>query len=235
MKKVILILISIIFLTVGYSQSSEYSFRLNSGLFSFSGHSSESTTFINYRLDKNDGYTNNPYGSKMGLSYGISANINRISKHNIIFGFDLGYELLRSKIDIYGVWESGGIKNEMVAANGHTSLNYSFINTFPYFGYRFTISKINIDLSGGIDFAYCLSANEKGSATSETRDYNTKRDRKTIDTELRPRIQLGFYKGNIGIYFGYSKGLRNYKSGYVGGTNVAFGNLIRFGLKYKIK
>ena len=146
----------------------------------------------------------------------------------------MGYELLRSKIDIDGVWKSGGITNEIVAANGHTKLSYSFLNTFSYFGYRYTISKINIDLSGGIDFAYCLSAIENGSASSETRDYNTKRDRKTIDTEIRPRIQLGFYSGNIGIYFGYSKGLRNYKSGYVGEINEVFSNLIRFGMKYKL-
>ena len=228
-------MLGILFLTNVYSQKTEYSLRLNSGLFSFSGQSSEASTFINYNLDRNDGYTNNPYGSKSGLSYGISGNISRVTKNNIIFGIDLGYELLRSKIDIEGVREHNRTTNETVAVEGHTNLNYNFLNTFPNIGYRFVISKINIDFSGGIDFAYCLNTTEKGSATSTTREYNTTRDRKTIETELRPRIQIGIYRGNVGAYFGYSKGLRNYKSGYVGGVNEAYGNLIRFGLKYKIK
>lgn len=204
-------------------------------MFSFSGQSSESSTFINYNLTKDEGYTNNPYGSKKGLSYGISVNINRIAKNNVIFGIDLGYELLRSKIDIERVLEYNGTTNQMIEATGKTYLNNSFINLLPTIGYRFSTSKLTFDLSGGIDFAYCLTTTEEGYATSETKKYTTKRDKKTIDTEFRPRIQIGIYKHKIGIYFGYSKGLKNYKSEYVGGTNEAFGNILRFGIKYRIK
>ena len=235
MKKIVLLLITILFLTGVHSQNTEYSLRFNSGLFSFSGQSAEASTFINYNSDRNDGYTNNPYGSKSGLSYGISGNISRITKNNIIFGIDLGYELLRSKIEIDRVSEYNGTINQMIEANGKTYLNNSFINILPTIGYRFSESKLTFDLSGGIDFAYCLGATEKGSATSTTREHITKRDRKTIDTEFRPRIQIGIYKRKIGIYLGYSKGLKNYKSEYVGGVNEAFGNIFRFGIKYRIK
>ncbi len=235
MKKTSLLLITILFLTDVYSQNTEYGYRLNSGLFSFSGQSSEAYTFINYNLDKNDGYTNNPYGSKSGLSYGISANISRITKNNMAFGIDLGYELLRSKIYIDRVSEHNGTTNQMIEATGKTYLNNSFINLFPSIGYRFSTSNLFFDLSGGIDFAYCLSTTEKGSATSSTRKYVTKRDRKTINMDFRPRIQIGIYKNKTGIYIGYSKGVKNYKPGYAGGVNEVFGNIFRFGIKYRIK
>jgi len=119
-------------------------------------------------------------------------------------------------------------------ATGKTNLNSSFLNLFPSIGYQFSNSSLNFYFDGGIDFGYCLNAEEKGYAKSESREYETIRDRKTINLDIRPRIQLGIQKNKIGGYIGYSKGLKNYKSGFIGGTNEAFSEIIRIGLTYQL-
>ena len=43
---------------------------LNSGLFSHTGKSAESTSFIDFDNFNNSGYTDNPFGSNVGLCYG---------------------------------------------------------------------------------------------------------------------------------------------------------------------
>jgi hypothetical protein len=57
---------------------------LNSGLYSYSGLSVNGTTSINYDDQTNSGYTNNPYGSKVGICYGLSLNIKRVTAKNLI-------------------------------------------------------------------------------------------------------------------------------------------------------
>ena len=63
----------------------------------------------------------------------------------------------------------------------------------------------------------------------------TEIDRKTIESDIRGRYQLTISKNKIGGYLGFSNGIRNYKEGFVGGTNVAFSRMLRFGLLYKLK
>ena len=232
-NKLITILLVFLSLTI-YGQSTEYGIQVNSGFFRFSGESAEKTEQINYNLNKEDGYTNNPYGSKYGLSYGISANITRTTKSNLRLGIDLGYEILRSRIDINAVWQHSDNINETVLATGKTNLNSSFINLFPSIGYQFSKSSMILFFEGGFDFGYCVNAKEKGYAKSESREYETNRDRKTIEFDVRPRIQIGIQKHKIGVYIGYSKGLINYKSGFDGGTNEAYSEMIRIGLTYKL-
>ena len=223
-----------VFLKAAYCQSTEVNLNINSGLFSFSGESVEGFSSINYDLRDEDGYTNNPYGSGSGLSAGLSASLTHIAKSHFLIGIGLGYELLRSKIVIDRISAYDGMTNESIAANGQTYLNSNFINLFPTFGYRLALSKVNIDLSGGLDLAYCLGANEKGYAQADTRAYETRRDRTTIRTDLRPRIQANASRGKYGAYVGYSKGIRNYKSGFDGGVNEAYGDMLRFGLSYRL-
>ncbi len=217
-----------------YGQSTESGIRVNSGFFRFSGESAEKSTQINYNLDKEDGYTNNPYGNKYGISYGISASVTRITKSNLRLGIDLGYEILRSRIDIDAVWQHGANINETVLATGRTNLNSNYINLFPSIGYQFFNSSFKLYFDGGLEFGYCLNSMEKGSAESESRKYETIRDRKTIELDIRPRIQIGIQKNKIGSYIGYSKGLRNYKSGFDGGTNEAYSEILRVGLTYRL-
>jgi len=230
MKKAILTLLAILCLTDAFSQKTEFAIGLNSGLFSYAGISADKSTFMNHSTIKT--YTNSIYGAKNGLSYGLSANLKRLAANNhLIFGIDLGYELLRSKVSIIGISSSGSMLN----AEGSTHLNTSFINVHPNLGYRLNTKDVSLDLTGGFDFGFITKAEEKGKATDQNgKTYTTEMDRKNVKTDLRPRIQLGLSRNFIGAYVGYACGLKSYTQGMVGGPVGANSRLIRFGLTYQI-
>lgn len=236
MPKIILTIIGLCFLKISYGQKTEFRISLNSGLFSFTGKSAGSISFINYSDEGKSGYTNNPYGSKNGLGVGLSGNIKRISKRNFILGVDLGYELLRSKIQINGISGYSGNSTYNLDAKGETFLNNQFINLAPFVGYRLSANKINLDFTGGIEIGYFLSSRENGSATaSDGTTYVTSVDRKDIKIDIRPGIQLAANYRKVGAYVGYSFGVSNYKSGNIGGSNACYSRLSRFGLTYQLK
>jgi hypothetical protein len=212
------------------AQKTEVAVQLNSGLYSFRGDGAESVSRIN-----NVSYTNNPYGSRGALSYGLSLDVKRVSKSNFIFGADLGYEMLRSKIKLRYSDVIGDIASDFA---GRTYLNTSFINLFPYFGARIKIIRQVFDLTAGADIGYILNAKEKGKAESVDNaqfEVETSVDRKTIDTDIRPRIQLSTAFGKAGLYVGYSYGLRNYRAMMIGSTADAYSRMWRLGLSYRIQ
>ena len=236
MQKTFLILLTVLFLTKAFGQKTEFRLAFNSGLFSFSGQSAGKYSYMIFSNPTNYGYTNNPYGSMSGLCYGLSGNLKRVTKKNVVLGLDMGYETLRSKINISAINDYTDTSTNKYTATGQTFLNYNFINFYPYIGHRFSIRKVALDIVGGFDFAYCLKATEKddASANNGTKCTNSV-DRKTINTDIRPRIQFSADYQKIGIYVGYSYGLANYMSGYVGGTNECYARLVRFGLTYRLK
>ncbi|MFT3945447.1 MAG: hypothetical protein QM763_00620 [Agriterribacter sp.] len=232
-----LTLISILFtFNASHAQKTEFNASLNSGLFSFRGESASKSSIFFIATGAENHYTNNPYGSKNGLSYGISAGIKRPAKNNLLIGLDAGYEMLRSKIIIDGISLST-YSSSIVQATGHTYLNSSFINLFPYGGYRFSCrNNFYIDLTGGFDLGFCTNSREKSTATDPNgKKYEFSINRKTINTDIRTRIQITAHYKMIGIYAGYSAGLVNYKSGYVGGVNEAYSRMLRFGTTFTIK
>ena len=212
------------------AQQLEVSASLNSGFYSYRGSGATSVSRINFAS-----YTNNPYGSKGGLSYGLSLNIRKVNKSNFIFGADLGYEMLRSKVKLDYSDVIGDIASDF---EGRTYLNTSFINLFPYLGGRFNVNKQTFDLVGGLDIAYILSAKEKGDAKSiDNAQFHiqTSRDRKNMEMDLRPRIQLSTEFGKMGLYAGYAHGVRNYSSGLIGMTIETYSRMGRIGVTYRLK
>jgi hypothetical protein len=232
---VVLLLITTQATNLSVGQSTESILALNSGLFSFHGVSAEKTSQINLASNGSSGYTNNPFGAKNGLSYGLSYQIQHISRGNFITGISVGYENLRSKttIDRVNGYDNTGTFQEVVA--GQTYLSNNLINAFPFLGYRIKRNQFSIDLIGGLDIGYLLSSREKGEATGVNgKTYSTSLDRTGIKTDLRPRVQLAVFYGKIGAYAGYAYGLSNYRSGWVGGRNECNAELIRFGILYKM-
>jgi hypothetical protein len=74
-----------------------------------------------------------------------------------------------------------------------------------------------------------------GNATaSKGLTITTSRDRKSIATDLRSRIQFAVDYKLVGIFIGYSKGMINYTSGVIGGKQESYARLIRFGFTCKI-
>jgi len=234
MKKILLSLCGLLLLASAFGQTTELAVSLNSGLFSFAGRSATSSSFINYS-PSNPSYTNDPYGSRSGLSYGLSATIKRVIHRHLLIGVDAGYEDLRSKVAINSVSEGLGYENFSVATHGQTILTSRFIALEPFLGYRFTPGKVNVDLTGGVDLAHCLSARENGKAEEDNGiSYHTSVDRKTISTDLRPRVQVSAGYRRAFVYVGYSFGVSNYMTGYIGGPAGAYGRLFRFGIGYRL-
>jgi hypothetical protein len=218
-----------------YGQNTELGISLNSGLFSFTGRSAAGTSFINSNGMAFPSYTNNPYGSRVGWCDGLSMDLKRVTNGRVLLGISLGYEELRSRVSLASVAVTNQALEYSVAAHGHTDLISRFINLFPSIGYRLLQKKLTVDLTGGLDLGYCLSAEEKGKAFASNGEiYATSRDRKTISADIRPRLQLSTGLRRSTIYLGYSYGLINYVSDYVGGVNSAYSRFIRFGLQYRL-
>ncbi|HTN38033.1 MAG TPA: hypothetical protein VL053_13225, partial [Arachidicoccus sp.] len=72
------------------AQKAELRANFNTGLFSFGGKDAANTSWIN-----NETATNNPYGRKSGLSYGLSLNVRKITPSRFLYGIDAGYEMLQ--------------------------------------------------------------------------------------------------------------------------------------------
>lgn len=233
MRKIALLFIQIIFISSAYGQSTEYSLHLNSGLFSFEGASTISNTFIIERTS-NGAYTNNPFGSNYALLYGLSTQVQRVTRGNLIFGLQGGYEALRSSVNITHVVERDNA-GAMTPASGNTIFKHSSINVYPNLGYRFSIQGLNLDITAGPEVGLLLNSKEIGEAQLENgttikTDYN----RYNPDNDYRIRSSLTVHYKRWGISAGYSHGLNNYMSGYVGGPTEAFSRFIRFGVAYKI-
>lgn len=216
---------------VSAQNKTEFGLSLNSGLFSFHGVSAENESSINNYSENNDeGYVNNPYGSKLGSCIGLSIDVKSISSVKFILGLDAGFEVLRSKIRLTKVY--GNVLQNPLNAEGKANLNLYNLNAFPYMGYRLNNK---YDILWGIDLSSILGMKENGKAkTDEGEVFKTSRDRSTIKADFRPRLQLSRKINNYRVYMGYSHGLVNYKKGFVGGTNGAYSSLIRFGAKYEM-
>jgi hypothetical protein len=233
MKKLLVFAFSFLIYSNSYSQKTELRVSLDSGLSSFTGQSAESSSFILLSETIGYGYTNNPYGSKNALAYGVSLNLRRVTKVNFIYGLGVGYENLRSKTSLDFVYEFE--PDTFIPVSGETIMDISTININPFAGYRFNADKFPIDLVGGFDFANILSTKEKGDATDTNGNkYTTSRDRKTISTDIRPRIQVSTDYKKFGVYLGYSFGLSNYMKDYIGGTNNVHSKIFRFGITYQV-
>jgi hypothetical protein len=133
------------------------------------------------------------------------------------------------------VSEGLGYENYSVLANGQAILTSRFIDVEPFAGYRFTPGGVMVDLTGGVDLAHCLSARENGKAEAGNGiSYHSFVDRKTISTDLRPRMQVTAGYRRVAVSAGYSLGLCNYMAGSIGGPTGAYGRLFRFGVQYRL-
>lgn len=241
MKNTFTILLLVLMLTKGYSQKTELKIGLNTGLFSFTGNAATTYTHIFSSQPFFMG-TDNPYGKKSGVSIGVSLNLQRVVKENIIFGLNAGYQSNQSKVLINAVGYED-LSNPIVVLNakGQSYVTNSCIMFYPFCGYRFQINKFPIDVMGGINLDFIDSTKEKGSATdSNNVEYNVSADMKSINLDVSPKIQLATEYKKFGIVVGYSWGLVNYKTGLdaypnAGGTREVYSKNINFGITYRLK
>jgi hypothetical protein len=158
--------ICIFFLTVTNAQTTEFRISLDSGLYSYGGDGSSSNSEIQIYEGRTYGYTKNPYGSNVAFCFGLSFDVRQVNKNKFVYGANLGYEILRSKTDIWLIDLTADNSSVGYVLNGiqTTTTNYN-ITLFPYIGQRFKIKKSTLDLTLGGDVSYILGSQEKGSAT----------------------------------------------------------------------
>jgi hypothetical protein len=237
MRHFLLLLITLTLFGNVSGQKIEFSESFNSGLFSFRRGYAVGNTFV--QAQGNTCIVSNAYGSKGGLCYGVSFNIKKIIKKKYFFGVDLGYEVLRSRAKITSGYEnipnpSGqGYTSIQLNISGNAFTNNSFINAYPFIGYRCKYKEINFDLTGGADIGYYLKIYESGNAKKSdgTKYYFIFPDLlKYQDIDFRPRLQLTTSYKKFGVYFGYSYGIFRYSDS---APSMA-SKVIRFGITYKL-
>ena len=235
MKKFVFLVFSFLLISNAFAQRTEYSIHLHSGFFSFGGESAASHSFIIVSdVATIDNYTNNPYGKEPTPSYGLAGQINHITKQNLIFGIQSGYEVLRSRVDINGI--SGEFMVAPEVTSGNTVLSHGFINLYPHVGKKFIFDEIEADLAIGPEFGFNTFSREKGEANLDndtTVQTDTERNDPGTDIRIRPQLTLLFQ--NWGISAGYSYGLHNYSANLTGGNRKRYSRFIRFGISYVIK
>ena len=241
MKKLLLSLVCLFACTSLSAQKLEVTAGVYSGLFKYGGKSTESSSYINGSTNSSaiKSYTNNPYGNKFGLGYGIGAQAQLVGKGGFLVGLQAAYEQLKSKIDINRVStfvpvSSGPATN--FDATGSTTLKNNIININPYIGYRIPLAKIKLDILAGTDIGFISSTHEKGSAKgSNGNTYTTDLDRTTIKEDFRLRVGLAAGLNRFTFNASYANGISNYMGGYIGGGKPnAHSKVIRVGLGYRI-
>ncbi len=214
------------------AQQTEYSVHLNSGVAAFRGASAEPTSFVNLS-DTSPGntYTNNPYGSRWGWSYGAAVQGQHVGKRGLLLGAQLSYDNLRPATRLNGAYAFG---TQNYAVEGRTNLENQFIGLYPYIGQRLRLGQVALDITVGAEIARQLSCWEKGRFTlnGQAQKIEVERSHEPWDKRLRAGITLS--RGSVSLTAGYSYGLTNYKTGWVGGVNEAYIQAIRLGVAYKV-
>ena len=232
--RTIILLILLLTGQFSFGQKKQITFQANSGLFSFGGESANSTSFMNISdVGSISDYTNNPYGKNSSFSYGFGIQFQRLTSKDFIFGLQLSYESLSSKLTIDNAY--GEITWSV--KEGKTILTNNFINLFPSIGQRVKLFKgIDSDFLFGFDFGIGLSSKEKYSLTSnQGHQISGTNERDIPNIDFRPRIEFINYYKSFGLSIGYSYGLTNYQSGLDGGDREAKARYLRFGLNYRLR
>jgi len=174
-----------------YGQKTEINFNAYSGLFSFRGEGSSSSSWINdnpYSTPEKN--TSNPYGKKSEFSYSLELQVQRVTKTKNVYGIGISFETLTSKVNIDTVTQNGYIYWKY-SADGKTALKNTFVTLNPYVGHRYFYRKMSFDILAGFDLAFCLNSKETGNATASNKSYVTVENDKTKPSiDFRPRIQI---------------------------------------------
>jgi len=232
-KQLFIFIVSLLSRQFSYGQKGEINFNAYSGLFSFRGGGSCSTSWINVNpYTSPNKYTSNPYGKRSGFSYALELQGQQITTAKNIYGVGISFESLTSEVNIDTLTQNGFFYWES-SAQGETTLKNTFVTLNPFIGHRYLYRKMSFDLLAGVDLAFCLQSKEKGKATSNDKDYVTVENNKSKPSiDFRPRIQIKTQLNKFGLLVGYSLGLTNYQSQ---DNPKAYSSFLRLGLGYQLK
>jgi hypothetical protein len=217
-----------------FGQKTELRLNAFSGLFSFRGEGAASTSWINFNpYISPEKFTSNPYGRKSGFSYTFELQGQRVTKARNIYGIAIGFETLRSRVNIDTLTQNGFIYWQF-PARGNTFLKNTFVTIHPYIGHRYVYRKINFDLLAGCDFAFCLESRELGNATANDMGYDLAVDniKSKPVVDVRPGVRIKTQLNKFGFIAGYSLGLTNYQTQ---NNPKVYSSFLRLGFSYQVK
>ncbi len=237
MKIAVALVLYMVFVTVAYGQSTEYSMQINTGYFYFSGGASP-TVFFEGINGVQKSLIEDPYGNNFALSYSVAAQIQRITKKYLILGLQLGTQLLRSRVMINTIGSLGS--NIRGSGKGHALLSMDFINLYPNIGQRFLLPTSVVDLTIGPEIGLNINSREKGMVSDANGQFPETTNYKISEpfAMLRLRSSLTLSFGKWGLTTSYAYGFQNYKvqnyfSGLARDSGKHFSQLFMFGIIYK--
>lgn len=240
MKIFTLLILGLITGQLAYGQSTEYFVHLNSGFAAYRGGTSAKSGSVilvpdpydvYLRSDMEEAYTDNPYGTSLGLSYGLATQVQRVTAVGNVFGLQAGYEVLRSRVQIHNVFDQHDFG---IPSTGYTVMANHCFTAHPFFGHRFAVKSMNLDLTAGPEIGFLRRSYEKGKAKTNYSTYTTSLNHAHPKLDVRVRINLTTYYKHVGMTVGYSLGLTNYRKAHAGVIDEAYLQIFRLGLSYQI-
>jgi cobyric acid synthase len=183
----------------------------------------------------------------METSYGFGVQVQHVAKTGFIFGLQGGYQILRSKVSLNGVYRSDlnyETLNYLVApgpdvASGKTILQSQDIFLTPYIGYRLKVNKLKIDLMPGFDLGLDVNSHEYGKATDNAGNvFQTDGDRGKFPADFRVNFRAAVSYYEFSVIAGFSQGITNFSNRLLNDSPIPFythTQLISLGIAYRIK
>ena len=233
MKKALIILFLIFCGIQLQAQSFDFSVLANGGLSHEVGKSTVNSTFLNADASTHTGYANGD-GNTLAFSYGAGFQFQYTFKCDFILGAQTVYEVVSIKTNINGVYDGTG--GGEISASGYTTNHYGFININPYFGYRFKINKVRLDVLPGFDVSFGVANKQVVNVKASDNSYYNKPNIAIENgDDLRLRLGLAAYYKRYGITASGSRGFdqfARYADAYIPPEHM---EIFRLGLLYKLK
>lgn len=240
MRQLIIFLLLSCQLLLAYSQKTEFSMNIGSGLFFHGGKSAVSRQNITYYIDDFppfQRYYSNAYGTRPALSLTAGGEVKRISRQGVLFGTGLQYQSLTARSAIDTVFIRGFVQpQDQVLDNGYSQVRNEYVCFSPFVGKRFKLSKWVCDIQTGIDIALLFKSREKLQMHADGSSSTVKREieKKSTDTRLNLSVSMAYKK--MSVQLGYHHGISNIAVYTYGATPLsAYSRFISLSFAYRIK
>jgi hypothetical protein len=221
------------------AQHTEIIGRAGLGLMCFGGQNAIGSATVNYssRNGYESGYTNSPYGSKLGAGVSLGVRAQRVGQRKGLLAFDLGYDWLQSRTNVAVVNYYNGQSNMPYDAKGTTYLQTKNLTAFLGVGHRFELPVFSLDVVAGPEMAYVFGFHERGSGTFDGgHAWATSQDRSSsLNADARLRADATAWFHRVGATVGYSHGFLNYQGHLFGGSSAVYSRTLRLGLAYRLR
>ncbi|OGX89364.1 hypothetical protein [Hymenobacter coccineus] len=240
MKKLLLFAAALAVAAPATAQHFELIGRAGASFSQYRGSGTEATSFINYSsyAGAERGYTNNPYGSRLGTGFALGGRVQRVGRRRGLLAFDLGYDWARSRTAITTLYYYDGAANTAYTATGSAHLRSQDLTAFLGLGHRFQLGPLALDALVGPELAAKLSARETGHGTYNSGTaWATATDRGGhFPLDGRLRADATVWCGRVGVNASYSHGFANAQAGLIGGpVREAYTRTLRWGLAYRLR